>query len=98
LPVTVGDLTPGWLSSSLAVKIHDLKIHEIIHGSGTSVLVEVVYSRSQASAVRDATCFMTVALTTRERRAHERELFGFYLGELHQAGVHPSSRSMRCGM
>lgn len=46
LPVAVDDITPGWLSKILGVRINDLKIHEIIHGSGTNVLVDVTYSKS----------------------------------------------------
>ncbi|KAG6367058.1 hypothetical protein INS49_001240 [Diaporthe citri] len=47
LPVAVEEITPGWLSKILGVRIDDLKIHEIIHGSGTNVLIEVTYPKSQ---------------------------------------------------
>lgn len=38
------------------------------------------------SAAHDVTYFMTGALTVQDRRDHERELYGFYLSELHRVG------------
>ncbi|KAG8166415.1 hypothetical protein KVR01_002104 [Diaporthe batatas] len=50
LPLTVDDITPRWLSGILGFKVNDLKIHEIIHGAGTIILVEVAYSENQGSS------------------------------------------------
>ncbi|KAK2601165.1 hypothetical protein N8I77_010635 [Diaporthe amygdali] len=50
LPTLAEEITPGWLSKVLGVRIDGLKIHEIIHGSGTNVLIEVAYSKNHASS------------------------------------------------
>lgn len=52
LPVAVEEITPGWLSKILGVSIDALRIHEIIHGSGTNVLIEVTYSKSNGPSKR----------------------------------------------
>lgn len=52
LPVVVDEITPDWLSKILGTRVDSLKIHEIIHGSGTNVLIEVAYSQSHGSSTR----------------------------------------------
>lgn len=42
----VEDITPEWLSRALDIKVETLKLQEVIHGSGSKVLVEVTYAKS----------------------------------------------------
>lgn len=46
LPLAVEDITPAWLSKTLGVTVETLKLQDVIHGSGSKVLVEVTYARS----------------------------------------------------
>lgn len=47
LPLAVEDVTPAWLSRVLGVKVETLKLQDVIHGSGSKVLVEVTYAKSK---------------------------------------------------
>ncbi|KAI3395464.1 hypothetical protein diail_1327 [Diaporthe ilicicola] len=49
LPNAVEEITPAWLSKVLGARVDTLKIHEIIHGSGTNVLIEVAYNKDHGS-------------------------------------------------
>ncbi|PSR90739.1 kinase-like domain-containing protein [Coniella lustricola] len=49
LPLTVESITSAWLSKVLGVPISSVQVREVIHGSGSKVLVELTYSKSFAS-------------------------------------------------
>lgn len=49
LPLVVEEIVPAWLSRVLDVKVEKLKLQEVIHGSGSKVLVEVTYATSTGS-------------------------------------------------
>ncbi|KAL1863968.1 hypothetical protein Daus18300_007933 [Diaporthe australafricana] len=50
LPSAVEDITPAWLSKILETKVDALKVHEIIHGTGTNVLIEVTYNKNHGAS------------------------------------------------
>lgn len=49
LPRVVENITPAWLSKILGTKVDALKVHEIIHGTGTNVLIEVTYKKNHGA-------------------------------------------------
>lgn len=56
LPLAVEDITPAWLSKILNARVSSLKLRDVVHGSGTKVLVEVTYSKSSAPALPARLC------------------------------------------
>lgn len=56
LPLAIEDITPAWLSRLLDVKVETLKLRDVIHGSGSKVLVEVAYARSSKNAPPTRLC------------------------------------------
>lgn len=44
LPLVIEDITPAWLSKALNVTVETLRVQEVIHGSGSKVLIEVTYA------------------------------------------------------
>lgn len=49
LPLVIEDITPAWLSKVLNVTVEALQVQEVIHGSGSKVLIEVTYAPSSSS-------------------------------------------------
>lgn len=49
LPLVVEAITSAWLSKVLGIPISSVRLREVIHGSGSKVLVELTYSKSFAS-------------------------------------------------
>lgn len=55
LPLVIEDITPAWLSKALNVRVETLQVQEVIHGSGSKVLIEVTYSPSSFSSSSNPT-------------------------------------------
>lgn len=56
LPLVVEDITREWLSRALNVKVESLELQEVIHGSGSKVLVEVTYTKSSKHGLPTRLC------------------------------------------
>lgn len=56
LPLVVEDITREWLSKALNVKVESLALQEVIHGSGSKVLVEVTYAKSAKHGLPSKLC------------------------------------------
>lgn len=50
LPLSVDQITPAWLSKVLHTQVESLRVQDILHGSGSKVLVEATYSSSASKS------------------------------------------------
>lgn len=69
LPLAVDEITPAWLSKVLRTQVDSLKVQDVLHGSGSKVLIEVSYCSSTSSSSSSSPP-TSLAPSTRTLRRH----------------------------